>query len=115
MKRDWKLIRRILTGIETESRTLLEREPHSAHSIEYKHCMLLMNARYIELRKQEDNNYYMLLTWQGHDLLEYLGNGLVIEELTEMGYPITDYTLEKYAEFLMGRDLLDEEDSEFVD
>ena len=112
MKRDWKLIRKILTRLEAD-RTIDE---ILDNSITLQHIQLLQDANYIDGNwVEEGSGRTPRITMKGYDLLEYLGNGIVVEELTEMGYPITEYTLEKYAEFLMGRDLLDEEDSEFVD
>lgn len=116
MKRDWNVIRKILIHIEDGRTQDLDSEDGQI----YKHCCLLKDAGYIGFirisggmrsrSKYEDG----WLTWKGHDLLEYIGNGTVIEELEEYGHPITEYTLKKYAEFMLEKELF-EEGEEVVD
>lgn len=111
MKRDWNLIRKILTIVEDGR--IQELEPYDIPI--YNHCKLLKESGYINFERRnglkETPTYFSgWLTWKGHDLLEYLGNGITIVELEDMDIPITEHTLKKYAEFLLEKELFEEEE-----
>jgi actin-related protein len=109
MKRDWKLIRMILIKAEND----VDFDDLFKEKVIVNTYHLLQDAGYVQGYETDTRSRRLRLTWKGHDLLEYLGNGLVIEELEQMGQPITEYTLKKYAEFLMEKYLF--EYDEFVD
>ena len=101
MKRDWRLIRKILVTLENNGElTDIQHEDALAH------VFLLNEEKYINLRGE--------LTWKGHDLLEYLSDTSMLDELYYLNLPATEEMFRAYSEFKLEQGLLEEEE-ELVD
>jgi len=101
MKRDWLLIRNILKMSETDQIDLLDVDDNLIH----RHCCLLRNEKYIEFDKNNTEYTYLWITQKGFDLLELLDENAIFE-LQASGYPVTEYMLQKYAEFELEKRLV---------
>lgn len=102
MKRDWFLIRNILQMVETDQIEVLDADNNLIHG----HCLLLRDDGYIDFETNNGHYSYIWITHKGYDLLELLDENAIFE-LQASGYPVTEYMLQKYAEFELEKDLFD--------
>jgi len=97
MRRNWKLIRQILVTLESNADMT-----DITHEDTLAHVFMLNEEKYINLRGE--------LTWKGHDLLEYLSDTGMLEELNCYELPATEEMFRLYHEIKLEKELFEEED-----